>query len=233
MDKRTLIPAHLLLATLHRNAHQRHATQKTHRQANAKMVKKRRGTFKKRSNTQMKKAKKSQHFMDRSQRNVTFGNETIRKNWDDKSTLLQNYRRLGLSADVNGVIDNKGNKDNKPAKAGKRGVLSDHLTAMQQRGEQSRGYVPKSMSIDEQRLLGKLIERYATAKGHKKLTEPLSDDDDDDDDDNVDINGEPKIREYPDAVYKDMARDTKINVHQQTTSQLRKRIALLTRLQMY
>jgi hypothetical protein len=96
---------------------------------------------------------------------MDFGDQRIRNNWNNKETLRQNYKRLGLAVSVDDAVreDSKGVQ--------RKGVITDVLTAVQKlpKGEK---YIPKSLAVDEQRRLQKLMRKHG--EDYKKMARDIS-----------------------------------------------------------
>lgn len=159
------------------------------------MVKKslRRGGRTRDTKSSKKWKKRAAHYGGKRQQDV-FGNEDVEKNWDRKKTLRQNYINLGLMVDPNADLQARGPKNKQSlATNAPDATLTKELERIQALPPKE-AYIVKSMSLKEQRLMARLIEKYG------------------------------------DDVEK-MARDFKINVHQKTSGELRRRLELYNRLQ--
>jgi ribosomal protein L32 len=152
------------------------------------------------------KKTKSQRRRDKRRSHHAFGAPPSSKAtavvWDNHLTMKQNYKRLGLLADVNDVQPirpQQSDETETEKKMRKRhdavaaGILSEELDRIASLPE-PEPYETRSMSIKEQQMIQKLIYKH---------------------DDDVSA----------------MVRDIKVNVDQLTSAQLRKRIALYKKLQ--
>mmetsp|Transcript_16160 Transcript_16160/g.24378 ORF Transcript_16160/g.24378 Transcript_16160/m.24378 type:complete len:151 (+) Transcript_16160:44-496(+) len=95
---------------------------------------------------------------------LNFGHESIRAHWNPKETLRQNYKRLGLAFSVDAAV--KAAKD----KEEKKGIISKELNEVQSLPKPAK-YVPKSMPIDEQRRLIKLLSKHG--EDYKKMARDI------------------------------------------------------------
>ena len=152
------------------------------------MVKSSRRRVTKDTKSQKRRKKKMRHFGFMPPKGIT-------EQWDNRKTLAQNYKEMGLLTDVNAI--GKPKKEEKggggKAEAGEHGEEKvGYMIPILKEIEEAPApapYVPKSMGLPEQRILDRLMRKH----------------------------GED---------YEAMARDIKVNVHQQTVAQLKKRIAL-------
>mmetsp|Transcript_1063 Transcript_1063/g.1826 ORF Transcript_1063/g.1826 Transcript_1063/m.1826 type:complete len:151 (+) Transcript_1063:80-532(+) len=95
---------------------------------------------------------------------LQFHHESIRNNWNPKETLRQNYKRLGLAYDVDECIKN--------AQAHKelKGAITQELTKVQKAPKAAK-YIPKSMAVDEQRILITLKKKHGD--DYKKMARDI------------------------------------------------------------
>jgi hypothetical protein len=115
----------------------------------------------KQTRSQLKKKKKAQHFGGRSGIDV-FHTAAIREAWDPHKTMQQNYAALGLDMDPNADIKKRIPKVIPDADLRVESVASFHkkLEEAREQTENMVPYVPKSMSVNEQRILQMLIKKH-------------------------------------------------------------------------
>ena len=201
------------------------------------MVKRTNKTHRRQTSSELRKKKKASHTA--GQRQAEFVHPSIKAAWNKRRTLRQNYVALGLSADPNdhaqrerqrrriahvdidatdqevahtmarapsardgddSISDDpqQSSDDSHPTAAppltAAATALHSELSGMQRLSEAAPAYEVKSMSLNEQRRLQRLIANHGT-----------------------DVHA--------------MSRDIRLNIMQDTTAHLRKRLALYHRLQ--
>jgi len=117
----------------------------------------------KQTRSQYRKKKKAAHFGGKAGTNV-FHTKEIKDAWDEKKTLQQNFTKLGLTLNPNANIKARQAKIKvvpvEELRSGPAGALHAKLDEMNEQTNTPKSYVPKSMSINEQRILLKLIRKH-------------------------------------------------------------------------
>ncbi|GAB5366493.1 hypothetical protein AAMO2058_001148200 [Amorphochlora amoebiformis] len=95
---------------------------------------------------------------------LQFGHVAVKNHWNRKDTLRQNYQRLGLAFTVKEAVKAAEKKEEKA------GIITDELTKIQNLPKPAK-YVPKSMDLDEQRRLLRLMRKHG--EDYKKMARDI------------------------------------------------------------